>query len=42
MMKEKIFIEMNELSEMHCPKVGFLTNSHPIASMLKVYEEQRQ
>lgn len=42
LMREKIFIEINDLSEMHCPKIGFLTNSHPIASMLPVYAERIQ
>lgn len=38
--QEKITIEENNISEMHCPKVGFLTQCHPRNDLIKVYEER--
>jgi hypothetical protein len=35
---EKIRLEENNISEIHCPKVGFLTRCHPRSSLIKVYE----
>lgn len=37
---EKIRLEENNIEEMHCPKVGFLTQSHPRMSLVKIYEER--
>jgi hypothetical protein len=38
--QETIRLEENNLNEIHCPKVGFLTQCHPRASLIKVYEER--
>jgi hypothetical protein len=37
---ETIRLEENNLREIHCPKVGFLTQCHPRASLIKVFEER--
>ena len=37
---EQIRLEGNNIEEMHCPKVGFLTQSHPRMSLVKIYEER--
>jgi hypothetical protein len=37
---ESIRLEQNNTPEIHCPKVGFLTECHPRASLLHVYEER--
>jgi hypothetical protein len=37
---EKIRLEENNISAMHCPKVGFLVRCHPRASLVKIYEER--
>jgi hypothetical protein len=36
--QETIRLEENNITAIHCPKVGFLTQCHPRASLLKVYE----
>jgi hypothetical protein len=38
--QENIRLEENNLQEIHCPKVGFLTQCHPRASLIKVFEER--
>jgi hypothetical protein len=38
--QENIRLEENNLHEIHCPKVGFLTQCHPRASLIKVFEER--
>jgi hypothetical protein len=35
-----IRLEENNIKEIHCPKVGFLTQCHPRASLIKVFEER--
>ena len=37
---EKIRLEENNIEDLHCPKVGFLTQSHPRMSLTKIYEER--
>jgi hypothetical protein len=38
--QEMIRLEENNIKEIHCPKVGFLTQCHPRASLIKVFEER--
>jgi hypothetical protein len=38
--QESIRLEENNLEEIHCPKVGFLTQCHPRASLIHVFEER--
>jgi hypothetical protein len=35
-----IRLEENNIKEIHCPKVGFLTDCHPRVSMVAVYEDR--
>jgi hypothetical protein len=35
-----IRIEENNITEIHCPKVGFLTDSHPRVSLIATYENR--
>jgi hypothetical protein len=37
---EKIRLEENNIKEIHCPKVGFLTRCNPRSSLIQVYEER--
>jgi hypothetical protein len=37
---EMIRFEENNISEIHCPKVGFLTDCHPRVSLIATYEDR--
>jgi hypothetical protein len=37
---EMIRLEENNIPEIHCPKVGFLTDCHPRVSMVAIYEDR--